>query len=201
MAPLGLRVILRPVASLFYGIAPHSVTRSRCSKGLSTAVASSTADNPRIGMEYIPLDDVECLERYRPGGYHPTRLGDKLQDNRYEIIHKLGFGSNSIVWLARDEKTQSCVAIKISVASATAHGECDILRVLSSKTTAPSSRKAMLPLFLDEFDIEGPNGRHHCTVTLPARMSINNAKDVSRCRLFQPSVARAITAQIINGVG
>ena len=146
------------------------------------------------------MDDVECLERYRPGGYHPTLLGDKLQDNRYEIIHKLGFGSNSIVWLARDEKTQSCVAIKISVASATAHGECDILRMLSSKTTAPSSRKAMLPLILDEFDIEGPNGRHHCTVTLPARMSINDAKDASRCRLFQPSVARVITAQLIYGV-
>jgi serine/threonine-protein kinase SRPK3 len=152
-------------------------------------------------MKYIPLDDVEHLERYRPGGYHPTLLGDKLQDNRYEIIHKLGFGSNSIVWLARDEKAQSCVAIKISVASATgAHGECDILRMLSSKTIASSLRKTLLPLILDEFDIEGPNGRHHCTVTLPARTSISDAKDASRCRLFQLSVARAITAQLIQGV-
>ena len=99
------------------------------------------------------------------------------------------------------EKTQSCVAIKVSIASATgSHGECDILWMLSSKTTAPSSRKTMLPLILDEFDIKGPNGRHHCTVTLPARMSINDAKDASRCRLFQLSVARAITAQLINGV-
>lgn len=58
----------------------------------------------------------------------------------------------------------------------------------------------MLPRILNEFDIEGPNGRHQCTVTLPARMSINNAKDASFCRLFQPSVARAIIAQLIHGV-
>lgn len=46
--------------------------------------------------------DVEPLERYREGGYHPTHLGDRLKDGRYEIIHKLGWGAYATVWLAKD---------------------------------------------------------------------------------------------------
>jgi hypothetical protein len=46
---------------------------------------------------------AEKLERYCPGGYHPIHLGDVLQD-QYKILHKLGFGSEATVWLARDKK-------------------------------------------------------------------------------------------------
>ncbi|KAK9237235.1 kinase-like protein [Lipomyces kononenkoae] len=40
------------------------------------------------------------LERYRSGGYHPTYIGDQYHDGRYEVVHKLGYGSCSTVWLA-----------------------------------------------------------------------------------------------------
>ena len=45
---------------------------------------------------------AEGLEKYCPGGYHPIHLNDHLKDGQYEILHKLGFGSFSTVWLARD---------------------------------------------------------------------------------------------------
>jgi len=54
-----------------------------------------------------PLDfyfanlDAEYPDAYRPGGYHPVHLGD-VYCQRYRVIHKLGFGSYSTVWLARD---------------------------------------------------------------------------------------------------
>ena len=54
-----------------------------------------------------PLDfffagpDAESPHRYRPGGYHPVHLGDVFCE-RYRVIHKLGFGTYSTVWLARD---------------------------------------------------------------------------------------------------
>lgn len=41
---------------------------------------------------------------YRPGGYHPVTLGDTLQDGRYKIHHKLGYGGFSTVWVARDSR-------------------------------------------------------------------------------------------------
>ena len=50
---------------------------------------------------YCAGPDLEDPHRYRPGGYHPVHLGD-IYYERYRVIHKLGFGSYSTVWLARD---------------------------------------------------------------------------------------------------
>jgi len=49
-------------------------------------------------------DPVECVDEYTPGGYHPVRLGDRLRDDRYLVLRKLGYGSYSTVWLARDRE-------------------------------------------------------------------------------------------------
>ncbi|KNZ76817.1 Lysine-specific demethylase 3A [Termitomyces sp. J132] len=46
---------------------------------------------------------VENVEKYAPGGYHPVLFGDVYHD-RYHIVHKLGHGSFSTVWLTRDNK-------------------------------------------------------------------------------------------------
>jgi serine/threonine-protein kinase SRPK3 len=46
-------------------------------------------------LVYQWLDDVEKLEGYATGGYHPIHLGDELSQGRYRIVHKLGFGSYS----------------------------------------------------------------------------------------------------------
>lgn len=47
----------------------------------------------------VPAED---LTRYCPGGYHPVHIGDSFNGGRYKILHKLGFGAFSTVWLARD---------------------------------------------------------------------------------------------------
>lgn len=51
--------------------------------------------------------EVEDIERYTVGGYHPVRLGDVLSSSNvhtpsrhYRILHKLGQGSFATVWLA-----------------------------------------------------------------------------------------------------
>jgi non-specific serine/threonine protein kinase len=44
----------------------------------------------------------EWVEAYRPGGYHPVLLGDVFNNGQYKVIRKLGEGSSSTVWLARD---------------------------------------------------------------------------------------------------
>lgn len=43
----------------------------------------------------------ENRDRYVPGGYHPTYLGEML-NKRYQVVQKLGFGLYSTVWLAKD---------------------------------------------------------------------------------------------------
>lgn len=45
----------------------------------------------------------EWVEDYHPGGYHPVVLGDVF-NGQYKVLRKLGEGSYSTVWLARDLK-------------------------------------------------------------------------------------------------
>ncbi|KFA77297.1 hypothetical protein S40288_01269 [Stachybotrys chartarum IBT 40288] len=52
------------------------------------------------------LDPLQPIEEektpyYSPNRFYPAKLGQVLND-RYQIATKLGFGSNSTVWLARD---------------------------------------------------------------------------------------------------
>ena len=59
---------------------------------------------PERDGDYFCRDaDAEPLNLYREGGYHPVHLRDKVQDGRYEIFDKLGWGRDGTVWLARDE--------------------------------------------------------------------------------------------------
>lgn len=44
----------------------------------------------------------EWVEDYHPGGFHPVVLGDVFHNGQYKVIRKLGEGSYSTVWLARD---------------------------------------------------------------------------------------------------
>lgn len=60
---------------------------------LSTAVAPKLPVNEGI--------EEECTPYYTPTRFYPARLGDILID-RYQLATKLGYGSNSTVWLARD---------------------------------------------------------------------------------------------------
>jgi serine/threonine-protein kinase SRPK3 len=155
-----------------------------------------------FGVDYMLIEDVENVERYRPGGYHPVRLDDDLRD-RYRIVNKLGFGAYSTVWLAWDHRAQSLVAIKI-VVSASDSQEVTILRQLGlgdlDKVHAHPGKAIVIPM-LDEFSLTRPNGKHQCIVTAPARMSLLEAKERgSLSGLLQLPVARAIAAQLILAV-
>ncbi|KIW86357.1 hypothetical protein Z517_01753 [Fonsecaea pedrosoi CBS 271.37] len=44
----------------------------------------------------------EWVEMYRSSGFHPINLGDTFKNGQYRVIRKLGYGSFSTVWLARD---------------------------------------------------------------------------------------------------
>ncbi|KAK5651367.1 hypothetical protein OQA88_12600 [Cercophora sp. LCS_1] len=154
---------------------------------------------PTSAFEYQYVEDVEVLENYQPGGYHPVQIDDRLY-TRYRIIHKLGHGTYSAAWLALDEQTSTYVAIKVGTADADKR-EADILSQISTGISAPSSETvSTLPLALDRFTVNGPNGIHSCLVTVPARCSLRDVKEASDWRLFQLDVARSLAAQLAIAV-
>lgn len=155
----------------------------------------------RPGKLYFPNIEVENLEEYRVGGYNPTVIGDVFHRGRYHIIHKLGFGSSSTVWLARDRHLQRYVSLKILMArQVSTSKESEILRLLSgnSKPTHPGQR--FIPRLLDDFTIDGPNGRHRCLVQDFAACSIAVAKEWSSNNMFPVETARSTAAQLILGL-
>ena len=157
---------------------------------------------PKAGapVEYMPLEDIEKPGRYRPGGYHPISVGDCL-GGRYDVIHKLGFGTYSTTWLARDMNMEKYVAVKIAIADADMP-ESKIFDTLALSEPSDEGQpgEALIPRVLDTFSLVGPNGRHRCLVTEPGMMTLAEAKDASYTRLFRMPVAKAIAVQVIQAV-
>ncbi len=111
----------------------------------------------------VDFDDTEDLERYAPGGLHPTHLGDVF-DGRYRVIHKLGAGGFSTVWLARDDTEQQYVAVKIVVADQSAAIEARNASAAQAAQQAGGRDNRGLAIEQRHFTIDGPNGHHLCLV-------------------------------------
>jgi len=147
-------------------------------------------------FQYELIDGAESLENYRPGGYHPVIIGDIIH-NRYRIVNKLGFGSFSTIWLARDHQRGTYVSLKISTADSMAP-EAAILQDISRPSSSNDDcREIPIPVILDQFTINGPNGTHQAYTTAPARSSIS---DACASTLFPLETARTIAAQLVSAV-
>lgn len=92
----------------------------------------------KIAPEDLSLDDSsedEGMQDYKIGGYHPVHVGEIL-NGRYCIVQKLGWGHFSTVWLTRDLKYNSWVAMKIQKSAShyieAAYDEVGILNEVSS---------------------------------------------------------------------
>lgn len=149
---------------------------------------------------YLPEIDVEELEEYALGGYHPTLIGDTFRDGQYTIVHKLGYGGYSTIWLAHDRTLGRYVALKILVADASnTNTESKILRFLGHGDSAHPGKRFIPPL-LDQFSFDGPNGHHQCLVEQPGGCNVAMSKEDSVDIMFPVETARSIAAQLIMGL-
>lgn len=164
---------------------------------LSSTVDITSSDD---GLVYVEEPDIEELEAYTPGGFHPTDIGDQFCDGRYEVVHKLGYGGYSLIWLAQDKPEQRYVALKILAASeTTAANESKILRYLQQANDKHIGFPVIQRL-LDEFLFDGPNGRHLCLVTDAAGNNLAVSKEFSPNYMFPVEAAQSLCAQLISSV-
>ncbi|KAF4956232.1 hypothetical protein FSARC_11631 [Fusarium sarcochroum] len=167
----------------------------------------------------------EWIEDYRPGGYHPVSLGDLFNHGQFKVIRKLGEGSYSTVWLARDlrlaygpsthhvaanslPRNLRYVALKILVSDIEPPSyELQILHHLAK--VAPNDGTHHVTQLLAEFEHHGPNGIHKCLVFEPMGSSVNSMveelpqfkhrKPGVKIR-YPPQMAKNILKQALQGL-
>lgn len=153
----------------------------------------------------LALDNVENIEEYRPGGYHPVHLGDHL-DGRYKVLHKLGSGGFSTTWLVRDTVDPGYYALKIIKSDeTTSSGELRTLQRLAALETNHSGHSHIRHL-ASHFMLDGPNGRHTCLVTEVAGPSLQKLYNVpghgyaAGARRLRADIAHKIGRQLVEAV-
>lgn len=142
------------------------------------------------------VGDTEEVENYEPGGFHPVHLGDTFDDGRYRIVHKLGAGGFSTVWLARDEKDKKWVALKIVAAR---HSVPTAEKSSLTHAMLPVDGKQRVVVHRRQFTFDGPNGHHLCLVLPVLGPSMSELSYHWNCRLT-PWMARKTAYQAVRAV-
>ncbi|XP_056380625.1 SRSF protein kinase 1-like isoform X2 [Hyla sarda] len=103
---------------------------------------------------------------YCPGGYHPVQTGEML-NRKYQVIHKVGWGYFSTVWLCHDLQKKKHVAVKISKSgkkfNESALDEIALLNCVNGARKKESQGENIIH-FLHDFRLIGENGLHVCLV-------------------------------------
>jgi serine/threonine-protein kinase SRPK3 len=147
-------------------------------------------EQPVYPAKYTDSDNSEDegMEDYKVGGYHPVHVGE-VYLHRYLIMQKLGWGHFSTVWLAKDLKYSTYVAIKIQKSAQhyleAAYDEVEILQELEKHNYDPEWEVSIKEYWkvnpdkikhgierdhsqvvqlLNSFIHHGPNGKHFCMV-------------------------------------
>ncbi len=141
----------------------------------------------------------ELIPYYRPGGYHPVHLGDTFHDDTYQVVHKLGYGQYSTVWLVEDRKRGRYASLKILTATAPT-SEVDVMRHIQRNGSASSGSEFILQL-IDEFEHTGPNGVHRCIISdvLGPPLS-SDIEELYPDEEYPIGMAKRISSQIARGL-
>jgi hypothetical protein len=153
---------------------------------------------------FIPsqLYIAEDAEEYRPGGYHPIAIGDLFARGRYRIIHKLGIGASSTVWLARDRKKDSggLVTLKAMRADVSFKPLNEIPELVVSKSlhVAFPDSGGDFRTVEDYFIVRGPNGSHLFLISPLMGPSVLTILDSTR--RFRGDIARKVAKETAKAV-
>jgi serine/threonine-protein kinase SRPK3 len=144
---------------------------------------------------FVPVSfDCEELEKYDLGGFHPVHLGDRYDGGRYKVVHKLGSGGFSTVWLARDLVEQRWVALKIILANDSLSVEARAVLSHRIISQCSSGNDETYVTHTRYFYIHGPNGWHLCLVLPVLGPSASRLSSYRQSRL-QPWLARRVAYQ------
>ncbi|CAP94990.1 Pc21g00930 [Penicillium rubens Wisconsin 54-1255] len=158
---------------------------------------------PTTGFRTIEVDqpvEEEELPDYQVGRFYPARLGEVFQ-NRYQIMAKLGFGTSSTSWLARDLKDHQYVTLKLYVHTSLVHRELPFYHHVACRMAESSHRgRGNIRRLLDSFEMTGPQGKHVVLVFEPAQMSLRDMRLVFRRGGFDEDFVRGTIIELLEAL-
>ncbi|GES66813.1 related to dis1-suppressing protein kinase dsk1 [Aspergillus terreus] len=154
------------------------------------------------------LVEEENSPYYEPAYFYPARIGEILND-RYQIATKLGHGSRSSVWLARDLhqwrwSDERYVALKINsnnshTRKAPGDAELEILRHVMRANQRHEGWQFVRKL-LDSFSIQGTAVSHVCLVFEPLRESLGRYCKRWQGGVMPPEIFKIILQEILQAL-
>ncbi|KKZ63890.1 hypothetical protein EMCG_01792 [[Emmonsia] crescens] len=144
--------------------------------------------------------DVEDPNGYCTGRYFPVILESVLNNGRYRIMHKLGWGGFATVWMARDNWRDSNVALKVINMENNAQ-EFKVLQHLQHSSVARDNadhpgRRSVVQL-LDYFDL---SVSHKCLVLPVMGMDLQTRMDAENGHRLRKENAGSVARQVALGL-
>ena len=179
----------------------------------------------RVGILAEDLEEEndsedEGIEDYKEGGYHPVFVGECLI-GRYVVLQKLGWGHFSTVWLCKDLKYETYVAIKLQKsASHYLEAAFDEVEILQKAVKHAQTKEWFEDLYkfdegrkknysredcytvqlLNAFIYQGPYGKHFCMVF--EILGVNLLEIIKRYKYkgIPINICRKMSRQILIGL-
>ena len=156
---------------------------------------------PRKNFPEEPL----YLTPSKGGGYYPATINQKIDNGKYKIVRKLGYGPRSSTWLV--SRTQAHepghFAVKIFTVAASERAKIVELPILEEVDKVSRSSSLELPGFYHCFWQETTMGRHLCFVMNPLSTSVRDLqRDANNQRLPVHAVQRIVwsVSNSLNGL-
>ncbi|KAJ9366538.1 hypothetical protein DTO282E5_8762 [Paecilomyces variotii] len=151
-------------------------------------------------VEPDQLVEEEELPDYQADRFYPVQLGEVFQD-RYQVLTKLGFGTSSTAWLARDLKARQYVALKVYVRTSLVHRELPFYHHIARHITESSHvGRGNIRRLLDFFEAAGPDGRHVVLVFEAAQMSLRDMKTVFWPDGFEENLVKGAIIELLKAL-
>ncbi|KAJ9360652.1 hypothetical protein DTO027B9_1046 [Paecilomyces variotii] len=158
---------------------------------------------PTSGFKTVEPDQLveeEELPDYRADRFYPVQLGEVFKD-RYQVLTKLGFGTSSTAWLARDLKARQYVALKVYVRTSLVHRELPFYHHIARHITESSHvGRGNIRRLLDFFEAAGPDGRHVVLVFEAAQMSLRDMKTVFWPDGFEENFVKGAIIELLKAL-
>lgn len=149
-------------------------------------------------------DESEDPLQYLSGVYYPLFVGDIFHEGRYQVVHKLGRGGFSTVWLAHDRLDGKDVALKILSSTENAAKEYEIHENIKRRVQDVQDR-SRLALSHDHFlltriDCNKTEYKHHLLVLPLYGPNLSTVLETKQGTLFERISAMKQVLQAISSI-